>query len=90
MVAESPQPPAFLWAGPGEDLERTAGTKAEERRKADLPNISTVNPAKKFFFEQLYYDQGFNNALYDGNISGIIWKNPGAAAKQRYYGYTST
>lgn len=41
-----------------------------------------------FFGESLSYNQGFASKLYSGNIAGIMWKNAGAAAKKRFYGYT--
>ncbi|PZF74813.1 RHS repeat-associated core domain-containing protein [Taibaiella soli] len=38
------------------------------------------------FGESIKYDYGFTNPLYNGNISGIVWKGPGAAP-QKAYGY---
>lgn len=39
------------------------------------------------FGESIKYDFGFTNSLYNGNISGIVWKGP-VASPQKAYGYT--
>jgi RHS repeat-associated protein len=39
------------------------------------------------FGEILYYDKGFDQKYYNGNISGALWRGPGINAKQRFYGY---
>lgn len=44
-------------------------------------------PDDKFFAENICYDYGFYNQLYNGNISGTIWRNSGNSTP-RSYAYT--
>ncbi|WP_433903254.1 DUF6443 domain-containing protein [Sphingobacterium puteale] len=43
-------------------------------------------PFRTLFDERLYYDGGFRDKLYNGNIAGITWK--GANGIPHAYGYT--
>ena len=50
---------------------------------AQMDNQGTTD----FFHEKLCYDQGFTDAHYNGNISGILWRGYGGGVTKRYYGY---
>ena len=54
------------------------------------PSYLFSNNASRFFSEQIFYDDGntFPSKLYNGNISGVIWKGFGSQAQARSYGYS--
>lgn len=50
--------------------------------------ITPFGPIGPFFGEKLYYENGFASKLYNGTVAGIEWKDAGASAQKKFYGYT--
>ena len=44
-----------------------------------------MDDAKDYFAQELYYDYGFEEKQYNGNLAGVQWKN--ADGSQQAYGY---
>ena len=50
-----------------------------------LTKINDLNDANDYFAEQLYYDYGFKEKQYNGNVAGVQWARAGGTAQA--YGY---
>jgi len=51
-------------------------------------NATTANPDPQLFEEHLFYDFGFHNKFYNGNIAGITWQMSGSTSPWQSYGYS--
>ncbi|WP_205529502.1 DUF6443 domain-containing protein [Taibaiella koreensis] len=54
----------------------------------DVANANNDPDSTHLFEENLYYDQGFGNRLFNGNIAGITWRKAGNNAPVEAYGYS--
>ncbi|WP_205529542.1 DUF6443 domain-containing protein [Taibaiella koreensis] len=54
----------------------------------DVANANNDPDSTHLFEENLYYDQGFANRLFNGNIAGITWRKAGNNAPVEAYGYS--